>query len=81
MPATHSSPTTIHGYARRQPETTVFYVVVHDHLATLHDYARASTVRIRVPRRTTLRSARREFDPSELSDSLTGLVTIEYDEI
>ena len=40
MLAAHSSPTTIHGYARRQPETTVLYGVVHDHLATLLDHAR-----------------------------------------
>jgi len=40
MLADHSSPTTIHAYARRQPETTVLYGVVREHLATLIDRAR-----------------------------------------
>ena len=41
MLAHHHSPTTARGYARRQPETTVLYGVVRDHLATLLDQARA----------------------------------------
>jgi hypothetical protein len=38
--STHITPATPRGYARRQPEDTVLYGVVQDHLATLLDTAR-----------------------------------------
>jgi hypothetical protein len=38
--AAHHTSTTSRGYTRRQPETTVLYGVVHDHLPTLLDLAR-----------------------------------------
>jgi hypothetical protein len=41
MLAAHPTSTAARGYARRQPETTVHYGVVHDHLPTLLDHARA----------------------------------------
>jgi hypothetical protein len=36
----HATPTATRGYARRQPEDTVLYGVVPDHVATLLDTAR-----------------------------------------
>jgi hypothetical protein len=40
MTTSHAAPTTARGYARREPETTVLYRVVRDHLETLLDTAR-----------------------------------------
>jgi hypothetical protein len=40
MLAAHHTSTAARGYARRQPETTVLYRVVRDHLPTLLDQAR-----------------------------------------
>ena len=39
MLAAHHTSTAACGYARRQPETTVLYRVVRDHLPTLLDQA------------------------------------------
>jgi hypothetical protein len=40
MLAAHYTSTTSRGYTRRQPETTVLYGIVRDHLPTLLDHAR-----------------------------------------